>query len=91
MGGGITSGVRGGFQFPTLSAQLVDGALFLSVVVVGALWSLVAWNQDPSLLRVLAVVVASVAILVTGRGRRHNPLPEVVALLVGSLVPEVVS
>ena len=74
VGGGIISGVRDGLQLPTLGARLVDGVLLLAVVSVGVLWVREAWSQDPSLVRVLAVVGVFVAILVTGRGRRRDPL-----------------
>jgi signal transduction histidine kinase len=86
MGGGIISGVRDGLQLPTLSARLVDGVLLLAVVAVGVLWAREAWRQNPSLFPALAVVGVFVVILVTGRGRRRDPLPVFVALLVGSLV-----
>ncbi len=77
--------VSAGDRAPRWTARLVDWSLGLIVVALGALWSLAAY-QDTNVLPVLAVFAVFVAILVTGRFRRRDPLPLVIALLVGALL-----
>ncbi len=71
---------------PRWSARLVDWYLGLTVVALGLLWSVAAYPQDSSALPVLVVCVVFVAILVTGRFRRRDPLPLFIVLVVGALL-----
>lgn len=72
-------------RVPKGTARFVDWSLGLTVVALGLLWSVAAY-EDTNVLPVLVVCAVLVAILVTGRFRRRDPLPLVIVLLVGALL-----
>ena len=84
--GGMIGGVIAGERVPKWTARFVDWFLGLTVVGLGALSLVSAYREDSNVLPVLAVFAVFVAILVTGRFRRRDPLPLFIALVVGAPV-----
>ena len=82
----MIGGVIAGERVPKWTARFVDWFLGLTVVALGVLSLGSADQEGTNLLPVLVVFAVFVAILVTGRFRRRDPLPLFIALLVAAPV-----